>query len=545
MHTRDIAKMAHETRVRRHALLAIDSLGEYVRMMWPVVEPGVEMTWNWHVDLICDELERVTSGETRELVICVPPGFAKSLLVSVFFPTWRWLKKPWMRGLHISNSDRLCVRDSRRAKSIVQSNEYIACIDAAHDTHGVPRWALSHDQAEKVHFANTEHGARLAIPTSARVTGDRGDMLVIDDPVDAQEAVLGTSDQIKKRMDEVMHKYDYVWASRLNDLRTNPRVTIMQRLHHLDLAGRLIDRGVRHVVLPMEYDPDHPHRHPDDPRAEKGELLFVGRFPREVVDSEKRKPLAGRHYNAQYQQLPSADTGGMFQRDYFRYYTTEAGLCYAQRLPSGGVRRVLVADCWRIMVADTAMTEGTRSDYTVIQVWDVERVRREDGEVVGGDMFLVDQWRERRETPAVESQLRTMHGQHNPVFIGIEDKGSGMVINQRFRLDGLPIKPIKADKDKVTRATIAEVWMSQGRVWLPEGSAYLPELEGELLSFPDGEHDDQVDTLAHAVSFAHSRDMWTRPKIEFPAGSFGHKHGHDKLLFGHKERKSSPFSLDD
>lgn len=532
--------MIRAARLRRRASEAVTSLAAFIRHVWPVIEPGVDLSWNWHIGLICAELEAVTRGETQELVICVPPGTLKSVIVSVCWPTWEWLLYPHLRGLHISNSDRLCARDSRRARDIIQSEAYRQCVRMAHEVHGVPLWELSRDQAEKVHFANTEHGARLAVPTGAKVTGDRGDKLVIDDPIDATDAVVGTPEQVMARMEEVQHKYDHVWASRLNDPQRNPRVTIMQRLAPGDLAGVLIDRGVRCVVLPMEFEPDSPHRHPDDPRTERSELLFGERFDRAYLDKIKATPGASRHYQAQYQQAPPPLGGGSFKREWFRYYqaTRDHYLLNASAGAGDGTRRrVRKSDCWRIMVCDNALTAKSTADFSVVQVWDIVRRherQRDDGspDVFASEAILVDQWRGQVTAPDLEQQIQRMLARYKAMFVAIEQTTASLPIIQRFQRDGLPVRGLKPSEhggDKAARAVPASIWTEAGKVFFPLEAEWLGDFESELLSFPGGSHDDQVDSLAWAIIVAADRDAWVKQDPEpYAPGTLGDIAGHNR-----------------
>lgn len=292
------------------AHLAQEDLATFVRLMWPVVEPGNGLDWNWHLDIICDELMKVTRGETQNLVINIPPGFMKSLLVSVFWPAWEWLHRPWERSQYLSGSNSVVKRDSRRTRDIIQSQDYRRLCKIL----GV-EWGLAKDQNEKLNFANTAGGQRQCMTIGGKITGDRGDKQVCDDPYDVKEAIRGTQQRITERMLEVVETWDTVLANRLNDIRTNPRVLIMQRVDTNDLAGTLIARGWDHVVLQCEYDPSFPLNHPDDPRTEPGELLFPKRFPRKEI--EKKKEELGWHFSAQYNQDPKNREGGMYRRAWF------------------------------------------------------------------------------------------------------------------------------------------------------------------------------------------------------------------------------------
>lgn len=541
-----LSRAARSLLRKRQAARAVESLAEFVRFLWPETEPGTELVDNWHIGVICDELEAVSRGECQELVICVPPGTLKSYLVSVMFPAWLWLHRPWERYLCISNSDRLCVRDSRRMRDIVQSERYEMCRSLTDED----SWDISAAQAEKVHFATTEGGYRLAIPTSARVTGDRGSILIIDDPVDAQESVVGSPEQVARRMEEVRDKYDHVWASRLNDPMRNPRITIMQRLAPGDLAGVLLDRDVRSVVLPMEFDPDHPYRHPKDPRRAKGELLFPGRFSRGYIEKLKSTPGASRHYQAQYQQNPPPLGGGVFRKEWFRYYTDE-GDHYRLTLGLGNVRRVPKGDCWRVMVGDTALSEKALADYTAIGVWDVvgNDPKGKNGDSMLSMAILVDLWRGQATAPEVEDQIERMRQRYKPSYVALEDTTASKAIIDRLERpmpgerQGILIKrlrPRELGGDKVARAYAASMWMEAGRIFFPEGAPWLAEYESELLNFPGATHDDQVDMTAYSVILVADRNLWEKPKPEpLPPNAIGRILGHDRLLYQNDDSPDS------
>ncbi len=304
--------------------LAIKSLARFVRFMWSEVEPSTPLDWNWHIDAICSELEAVDRGEVRNLVIMIPPGCMKSLLVSVFYPAWVWLRRPSERAMYLSNSDTLVKRDSMRTRDIIRSPRYARLLGRVvaeglgdWSATGAP-WKIKRDQDEKFLFANSRGGFRQAQTIRAKVTGKRSDVQVVDDPYDAEEAATGGAENIAERMSEIVRKFKGTLRTRLNDSRTSRRIVIMQRLNEGDLAGVLADDPAWRVVcIPMEYLPDHPHRYEHDPRTEEGELLDPVRFPQEEVDS-LRADLGAVAASAQLDQLPIPAEGGRFKKRWFK-----------------------------------------------------------------------------------------------------------------------------------------------------------------------------------------------------------------------------------
>ena len=184
-------------KARRH-------LRDFVRYAWPILEPETPLVWNWHVEAIGDHLEAVSRGELKRLLINVPPGHAKSLLVSVFWPAWQWVRRPAWRALFSSYKAELAIRDSVRCRSIIQSDWFQRAFE--------PDWKLSGDQNVKSYFQNDRTGARQSIGVGGGATGFRGDAVVVDDPLKADE--FPSPDELEK----VISWWDFQMSSRLNDM---------------------------------------------------------------------------------------------------------------------------------------------------------------------------------------------------------------------------------------------------------------------------------------------------------------------------------------
>jgi hypothetical protein len=167
--------------------LAMRSLREFVRQAWHVVEPSTPFVPGWHIDAICDHLEAVMRGDIRNLLINVPPRHMKSLLVSVFWPAWEWIRHPERRWLYSSYGSHLSVRDSVKCRRLIESPWYRA------------RWghvfSLTSDQNAKMRFDNNRSGYRLSTSVSGAVTGEGGDRIVCDDPHKVDEV---ESDTVRK-----------------------------------------------------------------------------------------------------------------------------------------------------------------------------------------------------------------------------------------------------------------------------------------------------------------------------------------------------------
>jgi predicted phage terminase large subunit-like protein len=154
------------------------------------------------------------------------------------------------------------------------------------------------------------------------------------------------------------------------------------------------------------------------------------------------------------------------------------------------MRFVAVKHCRVFLVVDLAFSLRKEADYTVISAWAV---------TPGHDLILLDRLRERLEGPDIHKQIIRLYRQHKAQFVGIESTAAQALVIHGCRKAGLTVRALKADVDKLTRAIPATVRMEAGQIFFPDGAEWLGEFEHELLSFPHGAHDDQVDVLSYAA----------------------------------------------
>lgn len=494
-------------------LLARKSLREFVRQAWPLVEPAKPFLPNWHIDAISDHLQAVSEGKIRKLLINVPPGHAKSLIVSVLWPAWQWLNRPMWRGLFASYADELSIRDSVRCRALLETPWYQETF--------APNWKLSGDQNVKSWFENTAKGVRLSLSVGGKGTGFRGDCIVVDDPLNAKEQFS------ENALDSCIFWWDQVMSSRLNDMATGAKVIIMQRLSERDLAAHVLSQGgYEHLNLPSEFEPDRRAKTSigwSDPRKVVGELLFPGLFPEDVMDEIKRD-LGPQGYAAQHQQRPSPAEGGILKRHWWRYWKYPG-----QSLPPVTVRGAdgEMIDCLVIDIPgiheigqswDCAFKDTKSSDYVVGQAWGR----------AGADRFLLEQDRGRKNLPATVDAVRDMTALLSDRFPElpdshskfIEDKANGPAVIQSLQHEIAGLLPVNPEGGKAARASAVSPQVASGNVYLPH-PANAPWVKGfveECASFPAGAHDDQMDA---ATQLLH---QWkVGPSAMFPSFRISHR----------------------
>ncbi len=351
--------------------LATESLAEFVKQAWHIMEPDTPLLWNWHLDCICAHLEAVTFGLIRRLIINVPPGHMKSLITSVFWPAWMWLRQPGTRILCASYGLDLAIRDATKTKDLV--------LDPWYQDTFAPNWHIRNDSKAKQNYQNTARGSRKSMSVGSGTTGNRGHGVIIDDPLSIMD---GFSEAKRSEASKWLFQ---AAQNRLSDPRTGWIVMIMQRVHHEDPTGAALEKKVDKwelVCLPSEFEeerafrtlladlpPDHPHyerfaKWGKDLRKSPGELLFPAFFTDQVIEGQK-EALQALAYAGQHQQRPTPAAGNIFQAEMFLEILSmdkgepRLGLWSTSRLFDGSLKVREAYFAW-----DTAMKDKTTNDFT-------------------------------------------------------------------------------------------------------------------------------------------------------------------------------------
>lgn len=397
----------------------------------------------------------------------------KSLLTGVFWPAWEWGPggKPGLRIFGSSYSEDYAKRDSRRMRDLVTSEWYQELW---------PGVAIT--KSGETEFHNARKGWRKAVPFS-RLTGGRGDRVIVDDPLGSEQA---ESLAERKRATRIFRES---LPSRVISPERSAIVIIMQRLHEQDVSGVILAHaekfGYEHLCLPMEFEADRRCKTSIgfvDPRTKEGELLFPERFPQTVVDRDKA--VMGSYAVAgQFQQRPSPRGGGVFKREWF--------------VPIGD----LPANIDRTVRAwDFGATEGA-GDYTAATLMSRTRdglyIIRGCKRVQGGAF-------------AVELLFKNLAKMDGPsVFIRYpQDPGAAgktMAAHYAKHIAGHAFKAERPTGSKEVRAQALAASAQAGNVRIlvtgnPDRDAWIEPFLDELCVFPAGVNDDQVDATADAFN---------------------------------------------
>jgi len=485
------------------------SLREFVKQSWPLAERR-EFIDSWYVGAICDHLEAVSRGQIRKLLINIPPGHGKSLLVCVFWPAWVWTWRPQWRGLFCSYAEDLAVRDSVRCRSLLESEWYMESFSAPSG------WSIRHDSNQKDLYYNTETGFRLALSVGGQGTGYRANTVVVDDPIKATDVLS------KAEREHVTYWWDQQMSSRLDDPEQDGRVIVMQRLHEEDLAGYVLAKGgYEHLCLPSEFNPSYRARTYidmsgrrelffEDPRTEEGELLCPQRYSRTAIEEAKKDLADG--YQGQHQQRPTPMGGGMFRVADWRFWKPDGQApdhivgrprgCYegpARPLPD--MERVIIS-------VDATFKRTATGSFVAIHVWGTS----------GAHRFLLDRVHERMDFDetlhALRGVIRRWPQAREKV---IEAKANGdaimsTLVNQHGISGVIAENPGAENKEQ--RASAMLPYQRAGNVHLPDGAPWLAEYIGEHAAFPLGRTNDDVDAQSQALKHLESpetvAELWAR-----------------------------------
>ena len=448
------------------------TLVEFIKQAWHVVEGDLEYTHGWHIDAIADHLTAVTSGEIKRLIINVPPGTMKSLLTSVFFPAWEWGAKGLAQYKYISTShkENLALRDNNKMRRLVSSEWY---------KEKYPHVEITKDQNAKSKFENTLLGFREACAASG-ITGSRADRVIIDDPLSVEDATS------KTKIDTCESWFCEAVPNRLVSPKNSAIIIIMQRLHERDTSGIALSKnlGYEHLMLPMEFEKSRACSTSigfKDPRKDEGELLFPERFPREVVENDKKS--MGIYGSAgQLQQRPAPRGGGIIKSEYWRYFKPEYDATH---------RVIAPAFNYTLQSWDTAFKEGENNDFSVCTTWGVNN----------SGAYLLNVYKNKMNYPDLLVKVKQLYEEYRPSKVLIEDKASGQSLIQSLKKEtSLPIKPVKVSTDKENRVHAVSTYFESGRVFLLEGANWINNYKAEMETFPRGAHDDQVDSTTQALA---------------------------------------------
>jgi predicted phage terminase large subunit-like protein len=427
------------------------SLTEFAR------EAGYEPAPHHRLLIRC--LEALERGDSETLIVEMPPGSAKSTFVNYLFPAWFLARNPERNVLTASHSSELAERWGRKTRNLIQAERSTLGLDLSGDSTAAYRWATARG------------GEYYAVGVGVGIAGFRADLGIIDDPFGSRE------DAASKRIKD--SRWD--WFSDDFSPRLKPgarRVIMHTRWADDDLAGRVkqqlsgLGRPFECLTLPAEAEPGDPlGRKPGEMLWDEPEGYNYGSFLR-----ARKQESDTRTWASLYQQKPVPDTGGYFKADWLHALSS---------IPPRGEMRIYGA-------SDYAVTEDG-GDYTVHLVVGIDRAAR---------LYVLDLWRGQTDSAAWIEAWCDLVRKWRPTEWA-EESGQiraavGPYLKRRAteRQAFVFRRQFPSRHDKAVRAQSIRARMSMQSLYLPASAAWRADFESELLRFPAGVHDDQVDALS-------------------------------------------------
>jgi len=437
----------------------------FARRSFAELNPQTLFSFGWHVEIIAAKLTALLEGRIRRVIINLPPRHLKSHLASVAFPAWCLGRNPSAQILCVSYAQELADKLSRDCRRIVASSWYQRLFPTR----------LSPQRQAVPEFETTAQGCRIATSVGGVLTGRGADIIIIDDPLKPGEAL---SDAHRQAANEW---FDHTLYSRLNDKRQGAIVLIMHRLHEDDLVGHVLAQEDWEIVrLPAIAEEDETFV-VDSLLGQRcferrrGEALHPAREPLPMLE-QIRRTIGEYNFAGQYQQAPAPLGGGLVKAAWFRHYA-------AGEMPQ--FERIVQS--W-----DTASKASELSDFSVCTSWGI----------LGKDLYLLDVLRRRMEYPELKRAVREQYERLRPSVVLIEDKASGTQLIQELIADGLyAVTRYQPQFDKVMRMHAQTAMIENGFVHLPDTAPWLSAYLHELTTFPNGRHDDQVDSTAQMLDW--------------------------------------------
>ena len=422
---------------------------------------------NWHISYECSELEAVRRGDNNRLAIALPPRNLKSIVASVAFPAWLLGHDPTAKIICASYGQQLSDDLARDCRQIMRSDWYRALF---------PGTRLKSDRQSVNFFETTAGGSRQATSVGGALTGFGADVVIVDDPTKPEEAL---SDVERAKAN---YWLSHTLMTRLNNKVTGKIILVMQRLHEVDMIGYFLSLGPAKLVsFPAiaQEEEDLEWRTPFGTRChhrKEGEALHPEREPLAALEM-LRIAMGTRMFSAQYLQMPAPPGGSIVKPEWFMRYD-----------PANPPDFDSVFQSW-----DTATKSGQFSDYSVCTTWGKK----------GRCYYLLNVFRKRVEYPDLKRAVVQQANMWGATKVLIEDASSGQALIQDLKNDGFyRLEAVKPKGKKDERLQYVSTIIEAGQVYVPMHAPWLEDYLYELMMFPAGRYDDQVDSTSQALSNA-------------------------------------------
>ena len=431
---------------------------DFVRLMW-----GESFIFGRHHQIMAEKFEGIASGKIKRLIINMPPRHTKSEFGSYLLPAWFMGKFPHKKIIQASHTADKALEFGRKVRNLLASPQFAAVF---------PNIALQADSQAAGKWATNKGGSYFAVGVGGAVAGYGGDLVVIDDP---------HSEQDGKNLNPEAFEGVYDWYMTGPRQRLQPGAAIlliMTRWGKRDLTGKLLDYAAKNPGADQWEVIEFPAILPS------GLPLWPEFWSLEELELT-RETIFPRFWAAQYQQEPTSSESALIKREWWQMWEED-------RPPECE----FVIQSW-----DTAFTKNERSDYSACTTWGV--FYKEDNNKTGKllpNVILLDSFKEKMEFPELKEVAFKHYKEFNPDTLIVEAKASGQPLISELRQMGIPVQEFVPSKgnDKIARVNAIADLFASGVIWCPD-TRWARELIEETADFPNGEHDDLVDSMSQAL----------------------------------------------
>jgi len=471
-----ISNMSDEEYEQYEKLLTLEAayqnFGDFVKYTFPNYQ------FNWHHRVIIERLERLVYEKDQRVMIWLPPRHGKSELVSRRFPPFYLGRLPNNQIIACSYSAALATNFSRDVQRIMESKEYH---DVFPDTL-IPNTNFSREHPDNNKYKRQSSffevidkgGDMLSTGVGGSITGMGADLILVDDPVKNEEEA--TSETMREAL------FGWYNSTLYTRLEGGANLVICQtRWHKQDLSGKLIEEieygGEKWEVISLPaIATEESIKSPLDPRS-TGEALWEGKYPLDRLEIIKRQ-VGTRVWSSLFQQSPVIEGGNIIKQEWFQYY---------HKLPFD--------------------VHNWREAHTVTS-WDLTFKKTGKSYVVGtvlskyrNQFYLVDMYRAKADVVETSAAIEAMAKKYPACKTHlIEGKANGPAIVSLLKRKVPNLVEVNPNASKDERLHSVAPIFEAGNFLLPMNSPLSKTIIEEMISFPNADNDDIVDSISQGLN---------------------------------------------